>query len=52
MKNSFNKIAWLVVISFISVHLYQSLQAERALPSEGWSRSIDLNVKSATKPTS
>jgi hypothetical protein len=56
MKIPFSKISWwllpvIVIISFISLHLYQSIQFERALPSKGWSRSIDLNVESDTKPT-
>jgi hypothetical protein len=56
MKIPFNKFSWwllplFIIISFISLHLYQSIQFERALPSEGWSRSIDLNVESDTKPT-
>jgi hypothetical protein len=56
MKKSFNKISWwllplLVIISFISLHIYQSLQFERALPSEGWSRSIDLNLEYDNKPS-
>jgi hypothetical protein len=56
MKILFKKISWwllplIVIILFISLHIYQSIQFERALPSEGWSRSIDLDVKSDTKPT-